>query len=70
MPDPPGSTPRIVHGFYKARERRCDACGTTYTARRLTSRFCSNRCRTDHGAWSYPVASQTNARVLGTVKET
>lgn len=27
-------------------ERTCDVCGTTYTARRSTSRYCSTRCRT------------------------
>ena len=26
-------------------ERRCDVCGTTYTARRASSRFCSERCK-------------------------
>ena len=69
MPHPPG-TPRIVHGFYKARERHCDACGTRYTAHTLASRYCSTRCRVQRGPWSFKVASQTNARVLGTVKET
>lgn len=27
-------------------ERSCDACGTTYTAKRATSKYCSARCRT------------------------
>lgn len=56
---------KVVHGFYKRRMRHCDACGLEYEARRLSSRFCSDDCRTNHGAWSYPVAHQTNRRVLG-----
>jgi hypothetical protein len=27
-------------------ERQCDVCQTTYTAKRITSRYCSTRCRT------------------------
>ena len=27
-------------------DRPCDACGTTYTAKRAASKFCSARCRT------------------------
>ena len=57
-----------THGFYRGRLRHCDACGAEYVARRLTSRFCSDDCRTNHGAWSYPVAHQTNKRALGTTK--
>ncbi len=26
-------------------ERRCDVCGTTYTAQRASSRYCSERCK-------------------------
>jgi hypothetical protein len=26
-------------------ERPCDVCGTTYTARRASSRYCSERCK-------------------------
>jgi hypothetical protein len=26
-------------------EHRCDVCGTTYTARRASARFCSERCK-------------------------
>lgn len=59
---------KITHGFYKARQRKCDACGTEYTAHRLTSRYCSAQCRVQRGQWSFAVASQTNARVLGITK--
>ncbi len=59
---------RLKHGFYKQRERHCDACGTVFVARRLTSRYCSNDCRTDHGQWSYPVAHPTMRRVFGVTR--
>ena len=38
------------------RERICAApgCGKAFTPRRPTSRFCSNRCKTSAGPWSYP----------------
>lgn len=55
--------PNTKHGAYKARVRRCEACGAEYTAHRLTSRYCSNDCRTNFGPWSYPVASQSNTRI-------
>lgn len=59
----------LKHGFYKQRERHCDACGKAYTARRLTSRYCSDDCRTDRGQWSYLVAHHTNARTFGVTRE-
>lgn len=36
---------RYKDGAYMAFERHCDRCGTPYTARRLTSRYCSDACR-------------------------
>lgn len=63
-----GTVP-VVHGAYRARRRHCDACGTEYTAHRLTSRFCSDSCRVQNGQWSFKVAHQTNRRVFGVTGE-
>lgn len=41
-------------------------CGRSFeTVRPHRARFCSEACRTDFGAWSFPAAHPTNARVLG-----
>lgn len=54
--------PNTKSGFYKARLKQCEACGAEYTAHRLTSRYCSDACRTQHGPWSFKVAHQANQR--------
>jgi hypothetical protein len=59
---------KVIHGFYKHRMRPCDACGVEYPARKLSSRFCSTRCTTAKGAWSYPANQVSNQRTLGVTK--
>lgn len=58
------------HGFYVKRIKTCEApgCSKQFEARRLTSRFCSDDCRTNWGQWSYRASQPTNERAYGWTK--
>lgn len=44
----------LAHGSGRRRELVCAApgCGRSFIGR-FGARYCSNRCRVQHGAWSY-----------------
>jgi len=42
-----------ANGLYRKTWRVCTACGARYRAKRITSRWCSTRCATQHGPWSF-----------------
>gem|GEM_PF-6534185 len=52
----------------------CRACGATFTPRPSQvwggrqPKYCSTRCATAHGPWSYPASHPTTQRVYGTTK--
>jgi hypothetical protein len=35
--------------------KTCVACGTVFKPPRRSAQYCSNRCKTAYGKWSWPV---------------
>jgi hypothetical protein len=58
----------LKHGLYVLRQFTCQACGTPFESRKPTAAYCTLRCMTARGKWSYPATHATLERVYGVTK--
>jgi hypothetical protein len=60
----------MKHGLYVLRTFTCQArgCGKEFQSRKPGATYCSDRCRTAWGKWSYAASSATLERVYGVTK--
>jgi hypothetical protein len=59
--------PYVKSGLYSVVRRfTCAVCGRAFTSRHPTARYCSRRCQTEGGSWSYRANRAANPRVFAT----